>query len=66
VFSEQQVVGWGLDEFGVMAEKLKVVQMQVVSKDTCNKSDINFFPYFAHDTTFCAGSKNKGIFMFSQ
>ena len=65
LFSEQQVVGWGLDEFGMIADKLKMVKMPVVSQDTCIKSDIKFFSIFTHETTFCAGFRN-GIFMFRQ
>jgi hypothetical protein len=65
LFSEQQVFGWGLDEFGKTANKLNMVQMQVVPKDTCYESDVTFFPVFARTTTFCAGFRN-GIFMFRQ
>jgi len=65
MFSEQQVVGWGLDQFGKIAHKLKMVRMPVVSQDTCIISDIDFFSIFNHETTFCAGLKN-GIFMFRQ
>jgi dynein heavy chain len=59
------VVGWGLDEFGLIADKLKMVKMRVVSKDICIRSDIKFFPIYTHETTFCAGFRN-GIFMFRQ
>jgi len=65
LFSEQQVVGWGLDEFGKIADKLKVVMMPVVSQDTCIKNDIIFFTKYTHKTTFCAGFRN-GMFMFRQ
>jgi hypothetical protein len=65
LFFEQQVVGWGLDDFGKIADKLKIMKLRVVSLDTCVKSDINFFSIFMHETTFCAGFKN-GIFMFRQ
>jgi hypothetical protein len=63
LFSEQQVVGWGLDEFGMRADKLKMVKMPIVSLDVCIKSDIKFFSLYAHETTFCAGFRN-GIFTF--
>jgi len=63
LFSEQQVVGWGLDEFGKVTNKLKMVMMPVVSQDTCFESDINFFPIYTHKTAFCAGFRN-GMFMF--
>jgi hypothetical protein len=59
------VVGWGLDEFGNTADKLKMVKMPIVSQDTCIKSNIEFYSVYAHATTFCAGFKN-GIFTFSQ
>jgi len=65
LFCEQQVVGWGLDEFGKIADKLKMVKMPVVSQDICIKSDIRFFSTFTRKTTFCAGFRN-GMFMFSQ
>jgi len=65
LFSEKQVVGWGLDEFGKTADKLKMVRMPVVSQDICVKSDIKFFSVFIHSTTFCAGFRN-GMFMFRQ
>jgi len=65
LFSEQQVVGWGVDEFGKIAEELKMVKMPVVSQDICTKSDIKFFSLYTHETTFCAGFRN-GIFMFRQ
>jgi len=58
------VVGWGLDEFGKVADKLKMMRMSVVSQDICVKSDPKFFSIFTHETTFCAGFRN-GIFMFS-
>jgi len=45
LFSEEQAVGWGLDEFGMSADTLKLVKMPVVSQDTCAKSDIKFFQY---------------------
>ena len=64
LFSEKQVVGWGLDEFGKTADKLKMVMMPVVSKDICWESD-KFFPIYTHKTTFCAGFRN-GILMFRQ
>jgi hypothetical protein len=57
------VVGWGLDERGMTADKLKMVKMPVVSKDVCFKSNIKFFSVFAHETTFCAGFRN-GKFRF--
>jgi len=65
LFSEQQVVGWGLDEFGKTADKLKMVRMQVVSQDVCIKSGINSYSIYSHKTTFCAGFMN-GKFMFRQ
>ena len=65
MFCEQQVVGWSLDEFGKTADKLKMVKMTVVSQYICIKSDINFYPIFTHETTFCAGFRN-GMFMFRQ
>jgi hypothetical protein len=63
LFSEQQVAGWGLDEFGMTADKLKMVEMPVVARDTCLKSSITFFSVFTHETTFCAGFRN-GTFRF--
>ena len=48
LFSEQQLVGWGLDEFGMIADKLKVVRMPLVSRDICFKSDNSFFPIYTH------------------
>ena len=65
LFCEQQVVGWGLDKFGISGEKLNMLTMPVVSHDICIRSDIKFFPVYAHETTFCAGLSN-GIFMFRQ
>jgi hypothetical protein len=65
LFSEQQVVGWGLDDFGMIEDKLKMVKMPVVSQDACIKSNIKFFSIFTHETTFCAGFRN-GMFMFRQ
>jgi len=65
LFSEQQVVGWGLDEFGKLAEELKMVKMPVVSQEICIKSDIKFFSIYTHETTFCAGFRN-GMLMFRQ
>jgi hypothetical protein len=65
LFSEEQAVGWGLDEFGRLADKLKMVKMPVVSQDTCIESDINFFTKYTYETTFCAGFRN-GMFMFRQ
>jgi dynein heavy chain len=57
------VVGWGLDEYGKTADKLKMVKMPVVAQDTCIRSHVNFFSRFTHETTFCAGFRN-GIFSF--
>ena len=63
MFFEQQVVGWGLDEKGMTANKLKMVKMPVVSQDTCIKSQVDFFSRFTHEATFCAGFRN-GIFYY--
>uniref|UniRef100_A0A1V1FKK2 Putative serine protease 30 n=1 Tax=Reticulitermes speratus TaxID=60591 RepID=A0A1V1FKK2_9NEOP len=52
------VVGWGLDEYGMTADKLKMIKMPVVAQDTCIRSHINFFSRFTHETTFCAGFIN--------
>jgi len=65
LFSEQQVVGWDLDDFGKRADKLKMLRMPVVSLQICIKSNINFFRLYVHITTFCAGFRN-GMLMFRQ
>jgi dynein heavy chain len=57
------VVGWGLDEFGRTADKLKMIKMEVVARDTCLKSNVDFYSRFTHETTFCAGFRN-GMFSF--
>jgi len=59
------MAGWGLDENGWFRNQLKMVKMTVVSQYICIKSDINFYPIFTHETTFCAGIRN-GMFMFRQ
>jgi hypothetical protein len=58
-----QVVGWGLDENGKQAEKLKMVKMPVLNYNTCIWSDPDFFSKFTSNTTFCAGYRN-GILSF--
>jgi len=65
LFSEKQVVGWSMDEFGMIVNELEMVKMPVVSQDICIQSDIKFFSLYTHETTFCAGFRN-GIFMFRQ
>jgi hypothetical protein len=55
---EQQVAGWGLDENGNTAQKLKMVKMPVVTQETCLWSHTTFFSQFTSNTTFCAGYLN--------
>ncbi|KDR22461.1 serine protease gd-like isoform X2 [Zootermopsis nevadensis] len=58
VEKEGVVVGWGLDEKGNNAQKLKMVKMPVVKQETCIWSDPTFFSQFTSNTTFCAGYRN--------
>jgi dynein heavy chain len=58
LFFKQQVAGWGLDEIGNTAQKLKMVKMPVATQEACLWSDTTFFSKFTSNTTFCAGFRN--------
>ncbi|XP_023713323.1 serine protease gd isoform X2 [Cryptotermes secundus] len=58
VGKEGVVAGWGLDENGNTAQKLKMVKMPVVTQETCLWSHSTFFSQFTSNTTFCAGYRN--------
>ncbi|KAJ8712862.1 hypothetical protein PYW08_008166 [Mythimna loreyi] len=52
------VVGWGFDETGVATEELSLVEMPVVSQETCIRSYSEFFVRFTSDYTYCAGYRD--------
>jgi len=54
----KQVVGWGLDERDEPTETLMMVQMPVVSQETCIWSDRDYYSHFTSNGTFCAGYRN--------
>ncbi|KAJ8711198.1 hypothetical protein PYW07_008440 [Mythimna separata] len=52
------VVGWGFDETGVATEELSLVEMPVVSQETCIRSYSEFFVKFTSEYTYCAGYRD--------
>ncbi|KAJ8712865.1 hypothetical protein PYW08_008169 [Mythimna loreyi] len=52
------VVGWGFDETGMATEELSLVEMPVVSQETCIRSYSEFFVRFTSDHTYCAGNRD--------
>ncbi|KAJ8712867.1 hypothetical protein PYW08_008171 [Mythimna loreyi] len=52
------VVSWGFDETGQPAEELTLVEMPVVSQETCIRSYSELFERFISDYTYCAGNRN--------
>ncbi|XP_021196495.2 transmembrane protease serine 9 isoform X1 [Helicoverpa armigera] len=52
------VVGWGFDDTGVATEELSLVEMPVVSQETCIRSYSEFFVRFTSDYTYCAGYRD--------
>lgn len=52
------VVGWGYDRTGVLTEELNLVEMQVVSTETCLRSKNEFYNRFTSNYTFCAGNND--------
>ncbi|XP_022831461.1 serine protease gd-like isoform X3 [Spodoptera litura] len=55
------VVGWGFDETGVATEELSLVEMPVVSQETCIRSYSEFFVRFTSEYTYCAGYRDGKI-----
>ncbi|PSN37052.1 hypothetical protein C0J52_20887 [Blattella germanica] len=56
------VAGWGFDENGQITEDLKMANMPIVSQTDCLWSNLNFFPHFTTNMTFCAGFQNGEFF----
>ncbi|KAI4455188.1 modular serine protease [Holotrichia oblita] len=52
------VVGWGFDENGKLTEELTMLNMPIVSKDSCIYSFPDFFSRFTTSETYCAGFTN--------
>ncbi|XP_022831467.1 proclotting enzyme-like isoform X8 [Spodoptera litura] len=60
------VVGWGFDETGVATEELSLVEMPVVSQETCIRSYSEFFVRFTSEYTYCAGYRDGKIGHFNE
>ncbi|KAJ0173273.1 hypothetical protein K1T71_011449 [Dendrolimus kikuchii] len=52
------VVGWGFDDSGMASEELNLVEMPVVSAETCIRSYADFFVRFTSSYTYCAGYRD--------
>ncbi|KAF5288693.1 hypothetical protein FQR65_LT11958 [Abscondita terminalis] len=52
------VVGWGIDEKGVLTEELMKTTMPIVPQDTCLFSNPDFYSRFTSENTYCAGHRN--------
>ncbi|KAJ8712868.1 hypothetical protein PYW08_008172 [Mythimna loreyi] len=52
------VVGWGYDETGKPSVELNLVEMPVVSQETCIQSHREFFERFTSDYSYCAGNRD--------
>lgn len=48
------VVGWGYDEYGLLADELMLAELPIVSQTTCLWSHA-FYQRYTNDFTFCAG-----------
>ncbi|KAJ8711201.1 hypothetical protein PYW07_008443 [Mythimna separata] len=52
------VVGWRINDSGVLADELALREMPVVSQETCIRSYPEFFVRYTSDHTYCAGNRN--------
>ncbi|KAJ8711200.1 hypothetical protein PYW07_008442 [Mythimna separata] len=52
------VVGWRYDENATLDEELHLVELPVVSQETCLRSYPQFFAKFTSNYTYCAGNRN--------